>query len=89
MRVCPQLCGSGESAVDDDHFARDEAIRFVYRTRGTVGRQMISELDDLRAYASEEEIDRWQESLLEIVSRIKREESERVTEDPAQLKMFE
>jgi hypothetical protein len=51
----------------------DSAIRRIYRMAGRRGKEEMHKLPDLKAYASEPEIDEWQDRLLELDARVKGE----------------
>lgn len=65
----------------------DHAIRKIARLSGKSGCERIGELPDLPAYASEAEIDAWQERLLQLLAdeevRASAREKERAVKDNA------
>jgi hypothetical protein len=69
----------------------DRAIRRIDRPSGREGRERMNQLPDLRAYASEEEIDEWQSALLDLLAieeASDRERNRAADRDPTQRELW-
>ncbi len=65
----------------------DQTIRNIDTARGAKGRELMYQLPDLRAYASEDEIDCWQRMLLELWDRVATS-GKALEVDPKQMELF-